>query len=146
MVGLQRDPIGPCCKPLSREQKWFWQTGKHARISRVSDLSTSEWPHWDALTPTFKSSFSSINEEAYEAAREIWPNAVHFAQHQGLDASDALEPFLKVVASVSRIIEQHEPQEIKSLPSYLFRSYQRAIWRRLKEEKKHESLDSVNND
>jgi RNA polymerase sigma factor (sigma-70 family) len=112
----------------------------------VSDLSTSEWPHWDALTPTFKNSFSSINAEAYEAARQVWPNALHFAQHHGLDASDALEPFLKVVESVSKAIERHDSEEIKSLPNYLFRSYQRAIWRKLKEEKQHESLDFVNND
>jgi len=109
----------------------------------VSDLSTSEWPHWDALTPTFKSSFSSINEGIYEAAREIWPNALRLAQHHGLDTSDALDVFLKVVESVSKSIERRESEEIKSLPNYLFRSYQRAIWKSLKEEKHHESLESI---
>ena len=110
----------------------------------MSDLSTSEWPHWDALTPTFKNSFSSINEGVYEAAREIWPNALQLAQHHGLDTSDALDTLLKVIESVSKIVERHKSEEIKSLSNYLFRSYQRAIWKTLKEEKHHESLESIN--
>ena len=110
----------------------------------MSDLSTSEWPNWDALTPTFKSSFSSINERVYEAAREIWPKALHFAQRHRLDTSDALDVFLKVIESVSKSIERRESEEIKSLPNYLFRSYRHAIWKTLKEEKHHESLESIN--
>lgn len=108
----------------------------------MSDFSSSEWPHWNTLTSTYRESYSLSNQEVYEAAGEIWPKALKFAQSRNVDESEAREELLKAVGRVSG----KGPENIKALPSYLFTSYAHRIQRLLAKQKHYASLESVNVD
>jgi DNA-directed RNA polymerase specialized sigma24 family protein len=108
----------------------------------VSDFHTSDWPHWKTLSSSFKRSFPALREDVYNAAGEIWPNALRIAHHEGLDDSDARAALFKAIARVSK----KEHGEIKSLRSYLFTTYIRLIRRAINDQKRFASLDAINND
>lgn len=106
----------------------------------MSDFSSSEWPHWNALTATFKESYSLIDERVYNAAGEIWPTALKYARHRSVDESEAREEMLRAVATVST----QELEKIRALPSYIFKSYTHRIQKLLTKQKHFASLESVN--
>lgn len=106
----------------------------------MSDFDTSDWPHWKTLSSSFKSSFPALTEDVYNAAGEIWPNALKVALREGLDESDARAALFKAIARVS----QRTGEEIKSLPDYLFTSYSRLIRRVVDEQKRYTSLEMIN--
>jgi DNA-directed RNA polymerase specialized sigma24 family protein len=106
----------------------------------VSDLHTSDWPHWKTLSSSFKRSFPALTEDVYNAAGEIWPSALKIARREGLDESDARAALFKAIASVSK----KERDEIRSLRNYLFKTYVRLIRRVIDEQKRYTSLESIN--
>jgi DNA-directed RNA polymerase specialized sigma24 family protein len=106
----------------------------------VSEFSSSEWPHWNALTPTFKGSYSLTDERVYNSAGEIWPSALKYARRRSVEESEAREELLRAVATVST----QELKNIKTLSSYLFKSYARRIQKILIRHKHYASLESVN--
>lgn len=112
----------------------------------MSDFSTSAWPDWDTLTDTFKESFPALNQDVYEAAGEFWPKALSLAKSKGFDNSDARAMLLKVVRDVSRAVNEPNRDPIEMLPHYLSSAYERRIWKTLKEQKHHASLDEINQD
>jgi len=106
----------------------------------VSDPSSSDWPHWNALTPTFRASFALNDESVYNAAGDLWESALKYALSRNLDASEAREALLRAVASVSA----HHTREIRALHSYLFKAYTNRLLRLLTQQKHYASLESVN--
>jgi hypothetical protein len=113
---------------------------KQVRISAVIDFSTSDWPHWNSLSETFRDAFPTIQQNVYDAAGEIWPKAKKFARTQSLDDSDARELLLKAVVNVSK----PECKDIRNLPRYVYKTYTRLVWKIVEEQKHHESLNSIN--
>lgn len=106
----------------------------------MSDFSSSDWPHWNALTPTFRKSYSLTNESVYNAAGEIWSNALKYALSRNIDEAEAREEMLRAVASVST----QDLEKIRALPSYIFKSYTHRIQKLLTKQKHFASLESVN--
>ena len=106
----------------------------------MSDLSSSDWPHWNALTSTFRESYSLTNESVYDAAGDIWESALKFALSRNLDESEAREALLRAVASVSA----QDTNAIEALHSYLFRAYANLINRLLTQQRHYASLESIN--
>lgn len=106
----------------------------------MSDLSSSDWPHWNALTSTFRESYSLTDESVYNAAGDVWESALKFARSRDLDESEAREALLRAVASVSA----QDTNAIKALHSYLFKAYANVINRLLTQHKHYASLDSIN--
>jgi DNA-directed RNA polymerase specialized sigma24 family protein len=108
----------------------------------VSDFHTSDWPHWKTLSSSFKNSFPALKEDVYNAAGEIWPNALKVARHAGLDESDARAALFKAIAKVSNRDVEH----IHSLNGYLFTTYGRLIRRVVDEQRRYTSLELINDD
>ena len=88
----------------------------------------------------FQKSFPALTEDVYNAAGEIWPDALKVARHEGLDDSEARAVLFKAIARVSN----REGEEIRSLHNYLFKTYRRLIRRVIDEQKRHTSLESIN--
>jgi DNA-directed RNA polymerase specialized sigma24 family protein len=108
----------------------------------VSDTSNSSWPPWETLASTFRDSFPTVEPEVYNAAGEVWLNALAFARTRGLDESDARAALMAAVISVSKV----GTEQIKSLPGYLFRSYERRMLDTLKKLNRETPLDAMGQD
>lgn len=108
----------------------------------MSDFHTSDWPHWKTLSASFKNSFPALTEDVYNAAGEIWPNALKVARHEGLDESDARAALFQAINRVSK----REVPQIRSLRAYLFVTYTRLIRRVIDEQKRYTSLELINQD
>jgi len=90
----------------------------------VTEGSHIPWPEWESLSPTFKNSQETINQDVYNAAGEIWPQAISLAVKADIDESLAYIAMMAAVVGVSRI----PPESIELLSRYLFKAYRRQLF------------------
>ncbi len=81
---------------------------------------------WPPLSNAYADEFGEVQPEVYDAAGELWPQALSFAQDNLGDISMGRQLMFKASALVTRkLIEQ--PDHISTLKGYLWQTYRRLV-------------------
>jgi DNA-directed RNA polymerase specialized sigma24 family protein len=95
---------------------------------------------WPSLDEGYTDEFGVICPEVYQAAGELWPQAVSFVNLRLRDCPAGMQLMLKAAAAVSRK-RQERPDQIRDLNAYLWITFKRLIYDELEKENRYQPLE-----
>ena len=95
---------------------------------------------WPTIEQSYTDEFGEIDPEVFAAAGQIWPQARLRALRTLGDEQAGHDLLRKACAQVTRI-RADDPDVIKNLPAYLFKTWNRLLLHERKKENGHQQLE-----